>query len=161
MHDNYAGTPFHGAREYAEIDDRTHHERRRIGGPARKLHAATQQKLRRQLTPVWEGYASPDTTLRAKRGQSAAKCRFSEGNSTVSQPDGRSSGPSRRCPTDTIGDFAPPVRFSKSSSIGPHQKQLPSPHFRCNLSSCKSAASAAHLAVVVCVAHACFLAQGG
>src|ERR1700677_1162394 len=91
-----AGTPFHGARRPAEIQDRTLDGQRRMGGPARELRAAIQSKLRLHLTPIWEGDSNPDTTLRVKRGLPAAKRRFSEGNSTVSQPRVTSSGASKK-----------------------------------------------------------------
>src|SRR5271154_3832359 len=95
MKENRARKPFHSAREYAEIEDRTHDEQRQKGGPARELRAVAQQKLCLHLTPVWEGDSNPDTTLRVKKGQPAAKRRISEGNSTVSQTALRSSWPSR------------------------------------------------------------------
>jgi hypothetical protein len=68
MYGHDTGTPFHGARQPAEIQDRTLDGQRRMGGPARELRAAIQSKLRLHLTPIWEGESNPDTTLRVKRG---------------------------------------------------------------------------------------------
>jgi len=78
------------------MQDRTLAGQCRMDGLPRKLRAAIQSKLRLHLTPIWEGESNPDTTLRVKREQPAAKRRFSEGNSTVSQWAAASSGPSKK-----------------------------------------------------------------
>src|SRR5580698_1807537 len=97
-----AGAPFHGGRPPAEMQDRTLAGQCRMDGLPRKLRAAIQSKLRLHLTPIWEGESNPDTTLRVKREQPAAKRRFRKGTQLYLNGPQRQAVRARRCPIDTI-----------------------------------------------------------
>jgi len=63
----------------------------RNGAPERAFQLVAESRFRRHLTPVCEWQSEPDTTRRVKRGQPAAACRFSEGNSSLCQSGAKTS----------------------------------------------------------------------
>jgi hypothetical protein len=118
INDHPAHRLIHRTRGRAAIEDPTR---------ARERHPATQQKFRLHLTPVWEGDSNPDTTRRVKRGQPAAKRRFSEGIQLYLNLPQRQAGPAARCLIDTIANLAHCSRVSKNLPYRPRPEIIAIP----------------------------------